>query len=172
MEERILGEQRNEFSENLQRIHKRDRLFFPLLCFFVAIVTATVYVHFKKSTNPYGIVILYVAVIFLPIAVYLQYRHMDGTYPRSIYYSNAGIRWVTRRNKEIFVTWDDIIKVSPIGDYGRIMGYGNGKVSDYILYFKKPFPGYTPVSAEVARKIEEYLREFREKEGFLSEDNK
>jgi len=162
-EEKIIYQQENEFSENLKRIHRRDRLFFPSLCFFVAIVTATAYIYFKKPSNAYGIVILYMAVIFLPIAVYLQYRHMDGTYPRSIYYSNAGIRWITLKNKEVFVPWDNIIKVSPIGDYGRIMGYGNGKVSDYILYFKKPFPGYIPISEEVGKKIEEYLREFREK---------
>jgi len=177
MEETILGKQKNEFSQNFQRIRKLEGVFYPLFFFVFAIVLVTSIICFRKTDSPYRILVLYAVAVIVPFYLRLEYRRAEGRLPRIIYYSNAGIRWVTRKGKEIFVPWADIIKVSPIGDYGRIMGFGNGKVSDYGIYYRKTVMGFRIVSAEafceeVGRKIEEYLREFREKEGFLSEDNK
>jgi len=167
-EAKIIYQQENEFSENLKRIQKRDRLFYPLIALFLVIVVTALNIYFRNITAPRKIVLYYALVSILPVAVYFGLRYAHGMYPRSIYYSTAGIRWVTRRGKEVFVPWADIIKVSPIGDYGRIMGFGNGKVTDYGIYYRKRVMGFKIVSAEafseeVGRKIEEYLREFREK---------
>jgi len=154
-------EQENVLSANLQRIHRWDRIFYPLLTFFIGFTFSTLYVSYRNSTNMLGVAILYSVVVLLPIAGYFVYRYLDGTYPKTIYYSNAGLRWVARNNKEVFIPWDDIIKVLPAENYGRILGYGNGEVSDYGLFFKRPFPGYTIVSAEVAEKIREYMAEYK-----------
>ena len=178
MGERILGEQKNELSENLQRIRKRDRVFYPLLFFFIGLAVATLNIYFRHSTNAWVMALYYAVVFFLPVALYFAYPYLDGTWPKTVYYSSAGIRWITYKGKEVFVPWEQVVKVFPVGDYGKIMGYGNGKVSDYALMFRKPFIGRMSiitevgVSEEVGRKIEEYLREFREKEGFLNKANK
>ena len=102
--------------------------------------------------------------LILPLFVYFVDRHIDKSLPKTIYYAPDGLCWITRGGKKVFVPWEDITKVIPIGDYGRIMGYGNGKVPDYMLFFRKPFPGYTPVSAEVAEKIREYMVKYKETE--------
>ena len=162
MEDKIICKQENNLSENLLRIHRLDRTVFPLYIFIIGFIAATLNIYFRGITTPWKIVLYYSILLIICILIHLQHRLMDGTYPKTVYYSNAGIGWITRRGKEVFVPWNNIIKASPIVDYGKRRGYGNGKVSDYILYFKKPFPGFTPVSAEVGQKIEEYLREFRE----------
>ena len=171
MEEKIC-EQENILSENLQRIHRLDRVYIPLYGFVIGFVTIALNIYFRGITTPWKIALPYAILLIICILVHLQHRLIEGNFPKTVYYSNAGIGWITRRGKEVFVPWNNIIKASPIVDYGKRRGYGNGKVSDYILYFKKPFPGFTPVSAEVGQKIEEYLREFREKEGFLNKANK
>jgi len=162
-EAKIIYQQENEFSENLKRIHRRDRIAYPVIGFFIGLIVVTLNIYFRNITTAWKLLLYYAIVLILPVMGYFEFRYIDGTYPKLVYCSDAGIRWVTRRNKEVFIPWSEVIKVSPVGHYGAIMGFGKRKVSDYGLFFKKPFPGYTFVSEEVGKKIEEYLREFREK---------
>ena len=161
-----LEEQANELSSNLQRIHKMDYLFFPLYLLLIWVVVECLLslVIPDRGFTDMGLFDILLFGILLPLFVYLILRYVDKSFPKTIYYAPEGLYWITRGGKKVFVPWEDITKVIPIGDYGRIMGYGNGKVPDYMLFFRKPFPGYTPVSAEVAEKIREYMVKYKETE--------
>ena len=168
MKNAIIYERENILSENLQRIRKREKVVIPLFFFIFTVILATLNVYFRGMDNPYWVLVIYAVAVIIPLYIRMESGRAEGRIPKIIYYSNAGLRWTTSNNKEIFIPWNDVIKVSPIGDYGKIMGYGNGKVSDYAIYFKRPFMGFKivsteAVSAEVGQKIGEYLREFREK---------
>ncbi len=40
-----------------------------------------------------------------------------------ILYTPEGVGWISHSGKKVLIPWSDIIKVEPIGDYGKILGY-------------------------------------------------
>ena len=43
----------------------------------------------------------------------------------------------------------------------KILGYSKGEVTDYMLFFKKPFPGFAPVSKDVTEKLMMYMMKYK-----------
>ncbi len=160
-QEKIIETQYNNLSENLQRIHRIDEIFFPVLLFLVGITTATIFYLFVFEGNSiFHLLVLYGVAFCILVINYIILHTQHKSFPMKIFYTPEGVGWISHSGKRVFIPWDDIIKVEPIGDYGKILGYGKGEVPDYMLFFK-PFPGFTPVSEEVAEKLMMYMVKYK-----------
>ena len=150
-------QQENILSAQLLHVHKNNRNFGIIMPFVITIILGPILLLINPKR------LIWVVSIFpwaLSLFSYVVWRHVYREIPQKLYYHPEGIRWITRAGKEVFVPWNDIREVEPLKAYGKI------KVPDYMLFFRKPFPGYMPVSAEVAEKIREYMAKYKETEEY------
>ena len=163
----LIGEQKNALSSQLLKFYKRNYYFGIVVMSLVSgIGAAVLYVFVISSIDAIHGLLIFIVPFIVALCIYIGEKLSDMYMAEVIRYYQQGICIVRRSGRRFFLRWEDIREIRPLVAYGKI------KVPDHILFFKRPFPGFTPVSAEVGRKIEEYLKEFREKEGFLNKANK
>ena len=155
-----IEKQQNTLSQNLLKVHKKNRnfavLILPLLTFVLSVIF---YIAIIYPIRPTQGLLIFILPFFIALLGWSGWKWAERDIAEKIYYYQEGIQVVRRSGNKIFLQWNDILDVRPLKAYGKI------KVPDYMLFFKKPFPGYTPVSAEVAEKIREYMDKYKNQEG-------
>ncbi len=161
----LIEEQKNVLSSPLLKFYKKNYHFgLVVMSLFSGIGAVVLYVFVLYSIEAVRGLLIFIVPFIVALCIYIGERLSDMSIADMIRYYQQGICIVRRSGRRFFLKWEDIREIRPLGAYGKI------RVPDYMLFFKKPFPGNTPVSAEVGKKIEEYLREFREK-GYIEQSN-
>ena len=154
----IIFEQENILSKELVMFYNRwrifDLIFYPVLWFvFWLILSLFIDINFSQM-------LLVTLLVFVPIFLFIigtMIAFMRRIF-KELKYTKNGFYAISHSGKELFVPWDNIISFRPIGNLGNFNGMGIREVPDYSLRFLGQ-KDYCPISADVARKIEEYLRQ-------------